>query len=134
MINTTGIQSTGPQGLPGSSSQPATADDQRVAQFDAMMSEPVSTSKLDELEAKLNNIQERFDKAVKSGDLDEASKAADEMISIGTEISKLLNTATSDSNKSISIEDFVNQFGKILDQPLTGPNKPILTRNGIKDF
>ena len=126
MINTTGIQSSGPQGLPGSSGQVAVVDEQDVAQFDAMMSEPVSTSKLDELEAKLNNIQERFDKAVKSGDLDEASKAADEMISIGTEISKLLNTATSDSNKSISIEDFVNQFGKILDQPLTGPNRPML--------
>ena len=59
MINTTGIQSTGSQGLPGSPSQAAVVDEQDVAQFDAMMAEPGSTSKLDELEAKLKNAKER---------------------------------------------------------------------------
>ena len=63
MINTTGIQSTGPQGLPGSPSQAAKADEQGVAQFEAMMAEPKPSSPVEELKAKIDEFKSKLDTA-----------------------------------------------------------------------
>lgn len=74
MINTTGIQSTGPQGLPGSTSQPAIANEQDEAQFYAMMatSNPSSSLgepsvKLDEFKAKLDTAEDNLNAAKQTG-------------------------------------------------------------------
>jgi len=76
MINTTGILSTGPQGLPGSTSQPAIANEQDEAQFNAMMAQPKPSSsveelkaKMDELKSKLKTAEENLNSANQSGDL-----------------------------------------------------------------
>lgn len=47
MNTTTGIQSTGPQGLPASSVPTAKADEQSVAMFDQLMAAPESSSSVD---------------------------------------------------------------------------------------
>ena len=63
MINTTGIQSTGPQGFPGSPSQAAGVDEQDVAQFDAMMAEPKPSSSVEELKAKMDELKAKLETA-----------------------------------------------------------------------
>jgi hypothetical protein len=63
MINTTGIQSTGPQGLPGSPSQAAVVDEQDVAQFDAMMAQPKPSSSVEELKAKMDELKAKLETA-----------------------------------------------------------------------
>lgn len=75
MINTTGIQSTGPQGLPGSSSQPAIANEQDEANFNAMMATPNPSSslgepsvKLDEFKSKLDTAKDNLNAAEQTGD------------------------------------------------------------------
>jgi|688.fasta_scaffold409490_2 hypothetical protein len=75
MINTTGIQSTGPQGLPGSTSQPAIANEQNEAQFNVMMAAPKSSSsvgepslKLDEFKSKLDTAKDNLNAAEQTGD------------------------------------------------------------------
>ena len=75
MINTTGIQSTGPQGLPGSSSQPAIANEQDEAKFNAMMATPNPSSslgepsvKLDEFKSKLDTAKDNLNAAEQTGD------------------------------------------------------------------
>jgi hypothetical protein len=47
MNTTTGIQSTGPQGLPASSVPTAKADEQSVAMFEQLMAAPESSSSVD---------------------------------------------------------------------------------------
>ena len=136
MINTTGIQSTGPQGLPGSSSQPATADDQRVAQFEAMMATPSSTSKLDELEAKLKNAIERSKKPLIDGF--EKMRITDEIDSINIEIQKEFLIHSQNSNNTgvelEKIKKFEQEFEKFEQEfwqfhkefHASLPNRPIL--------
>ena len=75
MINTPGIQSTGPQGLPGSTSQPAIANEQDEAQFNVMMAQPKPLSsveeqkaKLAELNSKLKTAEENLNSANQTGD------------------------------------------------------------------
>jgi protein tyrosine phosphatase (PTP) superfamily phosphohydrolase (DUF442 family) len=63
MINTPGIQSTGPQGLPGSTSQPAIANEQDKAQFYAMMATSNPSSSLGELKAKVDELKAKIDTA-----------------------------------------------------------------------
>jgi outer membrane murein-binding lipoprotein Lpp len=63
MINTTGIQSTGPQGLPGSTSQPAIANEQDEAQFNVMMAQPKPLSSVEELKAKVDELKAKLDTA-----------------------------------------------------------------------
>jgi outer membrane murein-binding lipoprotein Lpp len=63
MINTTGIQSTGPQGLPGSTSQPAIANEQDEAKFYAMMATSNPSSSVEELKAKVDELKAKLDTA-----------------------------------------------------------------------
>jgi hypothetical protein len=129
MINTTGIQSTGSQGLPGSPSQAAVVDEQDVAQFDAMMAEPGSTSKLDELEAKLKNAKERSNNPLIDGF--EKMRITDEINSINKEIQKEFLIHSQNSNntgveleKIKKFEQEFEQFHKEFHTSL--PNRPIL--------
>jgi hypothetical protein len=68
MNTTTGIQSTGPQGLPASSSQPAIVNENDVESFELMMATPNSTSPLDGLESRYISSKERLDAVEKTGD------------------------------------------------------------------
>ena len=68
MINTTGIQSTGPQGPPGSTSQPAIANEQDEAEFNAMMADPKIASTLDESAKQVNIALENLKAAQNTGD------------------------------------------------------------------
>jgi hypothetical protein len=61
MINTTGIQSTGPQGLPESSSQPAIANEQDEAQFTAMMAQPQSAATKPENKASQEDVKSKLE-------------------------------------------------------------------------
>ena len=63
MINTTGILSTGPQGLPGSTSQPAIANAQDEAQFNAMMATSNPSSSVEEVKAKVDELKAKLDTA-----------------------------------------------------------------------
>jgi hypothetical protein len=74
MINTTGIQSTGPQGLPGSPSQAAVVDEQDVAQFNQMMlgtpnnpsavAQPQSAATKTEIKAYQEELQSKYQAAM----------------------------------------------------------------------
>jgi hypothetical protein len=75
MINTTGIQSTGPQGLPESSSLPAIANAQDEAQFNAVMADPKNASSLDELAKQLTIASENLKAAQNTGDQKQISEA-----------------------------------------------------------
>ena len=68
MINTTGIQSTGPQGLPGSTSQPAIVNEQDEAKFNVMMAQPKPSSSVEELKAKLDTAEDNLNAAKQTGD------------------------------------------------------------------
>jgi hypothetical protein len=76
MINTPGIQSTGPQGLPGSTSQPAIDNEQDEAQFNAMMADPKNASSLDELAKQLTIASENLKAAQNTGDQKQMFEAA----------------------------------------------------------
>ena len=67
MINTTGIQSTGPQGLPGSTSQPAIANEQDEAKFYAMMATSNPSSSVEELKAKLDTAKDKLNAVMQTG-------------------------------------------------------------------
>ena len=75
MINTIGIQSTGPQGLPESSSQPATVNENDVESFELMMADPKNASSLDELAKQLTIASENLKAAQNTGDQKQISEA-----------------------------------------------------------
>jgi archaellum component FlaC len=114
MINTTGIQSTGPQGLPGSPSQAAVVDEQDVAQFDAMMAQPKPSSsveelkaKMDELKAKLETAMDNMKAANQTGDPKQIQNAVNEYRKIDFEyknvVSLLEAVASSGRTPGVSI-------------------------------
>jgi hypothetical protein len=89
MINTPGIQSTGPQGLPGSTSQPAIANEQDEALFDAMMAQPQSAatnpenkSIQEELQSRYQTALDNYEAAKQTGDPKQINVALMEIISL----------------------------------------------------
>jgi len=69
MINTVGIQSIGPQGLPQSCSPPKEVNPQAEDQFKQMMlAEPNNPSKLDELKSRYEAAKVGLDEAMQGGD------------------------------------------------------------------
>ena len=100
MIDTTGIQSTGLQGLPGSPSEAAKADEQDVAEFDAMMAQPQSAATnpelkafQEELQSKYQTAMDNFEAAKQTGDPNQITNAYMEIISLNNERNALAGLA-----------------------------------------